>query len=144
MGSENSCLICLPLILTWGAPLPAWPYTSWVHWRMGRTESEVETAAMCSCSLSHSKLYSQLGLGLFRNELTMGITIGLTWLFLANSCNTSNSFMITGRKESADEVVKLKHWWSAVWWHLSWLGALAEGEKLLVKLPLCFPVHLNY
>lgn len=87
---------------------------------------------------------SSMGLGLFRCDFIIVIAIGLTWLFLVNSCNTSNWFVIPERKKSTVEVVKLKHCWSAVLWHSSWMGALAEEEGSFVKLPLSLPVSKNF
>lgn len=47
----------------------------------------------------HGGVPSQLRLGLLRCDFGVEITIGLTWLFLVNSCNVFNWFMILGRKK---------------------------------------------
>lgn len=136
MGWQRPCVMWLPCILVWGL--------RGQHHQAQVSAHQVWTVTVRSgdpcCVLGspwHSRLHSQLQFGLLSCDFIIVITIGLTWLFLVNSCNVSNWFMILGRKKWTVEVVKLKHCWSAALWLLSWMAALAEQEGSFVKLPLC-------
>lgn len=98
MGSQRPCVMWLPCILAWGfrgrhhhaqvSPHPVW------------TATVIRGDPCCVLgSPWHSRLHSQPGFGLLRRDFIIVITVGSTWLFLVNSCNVSNWFMILGRKK---------------------------------------------